>query len=195
MIIEYLDMKSGSSVDDSLMQQLTRLTAQGFMQPISTRLKHDVKRHVLGCDALFLLRNSEVSAYAAVSNRQHSSVGAVCHVEGIIVDPDLRGTKTGKTLLLEILRQSPGFTLAFHTQSRVMEELGKSIVESDTALALLVAQLIGTKNLVELPSEPIDQGRYGTCLYGDKLLFDQIAIVRDGFNPYRGDAIVFAGRI
>lgn len=186
-----------------LSHELTPVTAEGFMQNISSKVAYDalfqdVFNHVVPCDRLTIYRKqfeNEPTAFIAASLKEFEEE-RLYHLEGIIVAPNMHGTSFAYQILERELLECGADILTFHTQSMLMEGLGRKISIFDVDLARRVATFVGTRNLLDLPSGPIDKARYGgNCLYGDIERFDPIAIKQTGFDYLKGDAIVFAGRI
>lgn len=188
---------------EGLSHELTPLTAQGFMRDISSEagyesLYADVFNHVVPCDRLSIFRGVNENTPVAFIAAGIKSFGIlrVYHLEGIIVSPVLHGNGFSQRILSRELITCNAQILAFHTQSKLMEKLGAKVSEPDIDLAREIAGSIGTNNLIDLPTGPIDGGRYGgQSLYGDIGRFDSVAIKNPGFDYLNGDAIVFAGRV
>lgn len=186
-----------------LSHELTPLTAQGFMRDISSQASYealfqDVFNHVVPCDRLNIYRtrlgNESIGFIAAGIKYFESEL--LYHVEGIITSPNVQGKGFAYEILRNELTECGADVLTFHTQSKQMKKLGNKVSQFDMNLTRKIAELIGTSNLVDLPTGPIDKGRYGgNSLYGDNERFDSIAIKQLGFDYLNGDAIVFAGRI
>jgi hypothetical protein len=188
---------------ERLANELTPITAGGFMRDISSSrtykvLFDDVYHHVIDCDRLSILRDRETgepSAFIAVSLREVGDK-ILYHLEGIIVTPEFHGNGYAKSILENDLVECKADLLAFHTQSTLMERLGRKVSDFDVSLSRELATAIGTSNLVDTEDGPFDKGRYGgASLYGDLEKFGPMAIRRSGFNYLDGDAIVFAGHV
>ena len=158
----------------------------------------DVYNHVINCDRLVTFTNSitlDIEAFLSVSLIQLQKE-QIYHLEGIIVDDFLCGRGFSYQILKQDIKDCKADILAFHTQSKLMESLGKKLSISDIKLAEFIADLLKTSNTVLLEEGPIDKGRYGVAsLYGDIEKFSEIAIQRKGFNFRNGDAIIYAGRV
>ena len=184
----------------ALSHELTPLTATGFMRDISLPdaykvMFNDVFNHVIPCDRLLVYRKESKPVAFMSASFMVFEKKCVYHLEGIIVAPSMHGKGFSSGILIRDLSECRADMLTFHTQSRSMEILGYGVSNFDIDLARKIAGCVGTKNLVDLPSGPMDKGRYGGSLYGDLEKFDPIAIKRPGFNYLEGNAIVFAGRI
>jgi len=158
----------------------------------------DVYNHVINCDRLVIFTNPETKtpeAFLTVSLMKFQKE-QIYHLEGIIVDTSLCGKDFSYQILKQDIKDCKADILAFHTQSKLMENLGKKLSISDIQLAKSISGLINTSNPIFLKEGPIDKGRYGgSCLYGNIEKFSEIAIQRKDFNFKEGDAIVYAGRI
>jgi len=158
----------------------------------------DVYNHVINCDRLVTFTNPktlDIEAFLSVSLIQLQEE-RIYHLEGIIIDSSLCGKDFSYQILRQDIKDCKADILAFHTQSKLMENLGKKLSIPNIKLAESVADLINTSNTVLLEEGPIDKGRYGvTSLYGDVEKFSEIAIQREGFNFRNGDAIIYVGRV
>jgi len=158
----------------------------------------DVYNHAINCDRLVTFTNSrtlDIKAFLSVSLVQLQEE-QIYHLEGIIIDSSLCGKDFSYQILRQDIKDCKADILAFHTQSKLMENLGKKLSISDIKLVESVVDLINTSNTVFLEEGPIDKGRYGaTSLYGNVEKFSEIAIKRKDFNFREGDAIVYAGRV
>lgn len=172
-----------------LIDELSYLTAIGFMRPSTPELRLDVEEHVLGSQRLVVARYREQpSAFVASSLRTGAFGERVYHVEGIICDPAFRGLAS-RLLEGEIAKTKPDY-LAFHTQSKRMENLGRKFANLNLLDAVNYGKLIQSRNQQGI----IDVGRYdNVCLYGDVEKFAPDAIV--GINFQQGDALICAGPI
>ncbi|NMC98110.1 MAG: hypothetical protein GYA62_00115 [Bacteroidales bacterium] len=119
---------------------------------------------------------------------------SVYHLGGIIVSSEMRGCGFSKEILEKDISECKSEILAFHTQSVLMESLGKKLSTPNIGLEISIAKYIDSKNITLLADGPIDKGRYGgKSLYGNVEKFQYLAIKRIGFDFKNGDAIIFAG--
>ena len=173
-----------------LVTELTPVTGRGFLREDvhAQELYEDVANHVIDCDKLTVTRcGEEVSAFVAASFRENLNK-KIYHLEGVIVEPEFRGSGLASQLLKDDLKETGSNVLAFHTQSAAMVRLGDKIAPMNASLAYEVAETIETKNQLGL----IDIKRYGgNSLYGDTQEFSKVAIADIDWR--HGDAIIFAG--
>lgn len=188
-----------------LAEGLTPLTALGFMYDltqVTPSLAQDVRNHVVPAERLRIVLGHEQEPVAFIASAvKETALGRLYELEGIIIHPDQQGKRLGKSLLIDELRRTHARLLGFQTQNQRMFDLGLSVAQPDTELALQLGREIGTPSPVLRRTERGDDVAVHAKRYGGESLYRNVDQFMkdgkeiDGLKTFEGDALVFIGKI
>lgn len=184
---------------DALSRDLLGAYAGGFMHSesaVATRTEEfleDLRKHLKSSQRVVVAHEGNRRAVLCGSVGD-CGIGRIYLLGGLLIEPGLQHRGLGSALLQRELIETKAQMLAFHTQSKIMEGLGRKYADINLMSSRLIAQYLPDHHVNLDHNTCIDRGRYGgKPLYGDLERLREIAI--PDIDVDKGDARFFAGVI
>ncbi|NDC37553.1 MAG: hypothetical protein EBZ48_05825 [Proteobacteria bacterium] len=184
---------------NALAKELLGAYAGGFMHSESAvasradEFLEDLRNHLRSSERIVVAEHGERRAVLCGSVVS-CEAGKIYALGGLLIEPGLQQRGLGSELLQQELLETGAHYLSFHTQSRIMEGLGRKYADITPLSSRLIAGYLPLHHANLDYSTCIDHGRYGgKALYGDLDRLKTIAV--PVLDLAKGDAQFFAGKV